>query len=130
MKTFEITRLNNAGTSDEYVGSVMVSDYPDYAVGDPSLPKLINPNEKITDATIIRIVFNYPLSHKVKLLFTSKGGFTRLNFFRAIHRGYSIIYREEDEDSRHGIWPHAMEDLFIEGIIHDGNDVYRLSIGS
>lgn len=147
MKEFEINIIYNKGTPTEFVGSPQVSDYPEYAVGDPSYLELVKPNEKITDASIIRIMFDYPLSHSVTLLFTNDGGFTRLEFYRAIYEGYTTIYREERGDvgdpgnlpgllnrapshGRHGIWGHGIGDLCIEAVTHVGNDVYHLSIGS
>lgn len=102
---------------------------------------------RITDLETIEIEFDYPLSHSVKRIFTNQGGFNAYDIFKAVHDGYTTIYREEEAATGdpghvpgmlnrqrsagpHGIWGHDIGDLYLEGIVHDGNGRVSLLIGS
>lgn len=131
MNSFEINYHPNwDGVEKDYETCVRVCDWHDSEVMDC----LVDASEVVADLEEIKIVFDYPLSHSVTFnFFSNSGGFTRFEFFRAIYKGYDLIYGAENREgsgSPHGIWGHGMGDLFIEGVRETEPGVYALSMGS
>ena len=119
---------------------------------------IISPYTIVSPYKEITIKFDYPLEHEVELKFKSdKNDFTRLEFWKCIHDGYTQIYKEEtdavgdpgricDQDNEkgdhnnlinrasstgpHGIWGHYITDLFIESVLEIKPSVYKLNMGS
>lgn len=104
--------------------------------GDDAMPYYTKPNEIknsldiVTKKKKIEIAFDYPISHTVIFTFTSrnKKGWTRRALYKAIVKGYRMIYRSP---VTYGIWGHDMQDLAIECVHRNriGNK-FTLSIGS
>ena len=135
--------LNNPSISeDDFVSCVRVVEY-----GDSNI-EVIDPDEIVITESDITIVFSYPLSVEVDMKFTSKGGFSRMELFKCIHKAYKEIYDTEHKmvgDPGHipgmlnrsksagpfGIWGHDISDLYIEGIKYkDEDQKYHLIMGS
>jgi len=89
--------------------------------------ELASINKRMTSLETICIRFDYPLSKRVLMKFTHAGGFTRKDFYQAVYEGYTRIYEEPE---KHGIWGHAMEDLYLEGVEEAAPGKYRLIVGS
>jgi len=131
-------------TADWGASPVRVVDYKN----DKRSAALIDGDEIVADSPEIEIVFDYPLSHRVTLFFSNDGKpFTRRNFWRAVHEGYTQIYREEDEavgktdnipgmlnrqesEGPYGIWGHHIGDLYIEGVQEVKQNKFELLMGS
>ena len=109
--------------------------------------KMVDPDGVVVTDEDVRIKFDYPLGHEVVLDFHSRKGFTRKQFWKAIHDGYKRIYDEEESavgdpgtipgmynraasNGPHGIWGHAMGDLVVEGVTEVEPCTFELSIGS
>ena len=115
---------------------------------DKSVQKVPYPKNLLDSREIIRIEFNYPLSATHTFEFHKKGGFTNMDFVRAVCKKYKEIYAEEDKsmsgkeryipgmfnrqtsDGKYGIWGHVLGDLFLEGAKLKSNGVWTLSMGS
>lgn len=127
-KTIEI--LHKYETVD-WNSAVLVDRYPTHAK-----MALIDADELITPLETLSVQFDYPLSQPTILTFKNKGGFTRLDLFRIIYEGYTVIYDEEedavvlDEDMPHGIWGHSIDDLVIEEVKIRKDGFVELEIGS
>lgn len=97
---------------------------------------LINPDEVVVQDEEIALVLTYPLSVEVKIPLQKKGGFTRLDAYKAIYEAYKKIYQEEERavgdpgtyenlynrresTGPYGIWGHYLEDLLVESVSYD-----------
>ena len=101
----------------------------------------------VTDLAEIYIEFDYPLNNPVIIKFTNDGGFTVRDFAKAVHKGYTKIYAEEEaavgdpghvpgllnrdrSSGPYGIWGHDLRDLFLEGFTMKSPGLYELIVGS
>ena len=111
--------------------------------------EIIGADEKVILAHTITIEYDYPLSVKVQVKHHKKGGFTRKDIAKAIHKDYHDIYRKEDKavgkptghipgmlnrdfsDGTYGIWGHDIGDLVVECVNYSVKKrLVRLDIGS
>lgn len=88
--------------------------------------ELANPDTLVVNEHSIRIDYTYPLHNPTNFNHENNHGFTRLQLFQLIGADYQKIYQEP---TRHGIWGHTLEDLFLEGVELNGN-VLSLGMGS
>lgn len=151
--TFEIDKryfIEDIGGDPDYTTCVSVCDYGDIKSGNYyDIFEVVDQDEIVTKKNLIRIRFEYPLCNPVAFEFKSPtgNGFTRLEFFKAVFDGYTQIYKTEEKDDkdpgmisgmtnrapsegRYGIWGHIIEDLYLEGIIDEGQGNFSLAIGS
>lgn len=111
------------------------------------LEDLLVPNEKVTDSTTIRVLFDYPFKYPEVVELKSNNGFTLLDLGTAIANKYKEIYEEEGKSEtmetpcyswnrkqthgKYGIWGHYLEDLWISEVDYDEtNNLYKLVISS
>ncbi|MHA1892268.1 MAG: tetratricopeptide repeat protein [Promethearchaeota archaeon] len=110
--------------------------------------KMIRPNERVIRDKKITIIIAYPLSNLVKLNIENKKGFTRMDLFRAIYKGYKNIYDEEEAEvgdpgpwkfslnrgksnGKYGIWNHYIGELVIERVSYSpSKKIIEMFIGS
>lgn len=86
--------------------------------------------ELITPEKHITIIFDYPLSNKTQLTFSSKKGFTYKRFAQCVFQGYTKIYKEDGPDGKYGIWGHGIEDLVLTSAYQTKPGVFTLGIDS
>jgi hypothetical protein len=92
----------------------------------------------------IEVLIDYPLKKPFRFAFERKGGFTLEQFVEAVCTTYRAIYDAErkkqttlpglvdapDNRPPFGIFGHALEDLILEGISHQGGGTYQIEVGS
>jgi hypothetical protein len=92
----------------------------------------------------IEVAIDYPLRKAFTFEFERRGGFTREQFVEAVSRTYRAIYEAErkkqttvpglvkasDNQPPFGVFGHALEDLILEGITHEGKGKYKIEVGS
>ena len=122
-----------------------VASFPRYRPEDLVQDGAINPVIIAQDSS--EIEFDYPLSRRARFTFTSPGGFTAWDFYRAVYEGYTRIYGAETSEAGdpghlpgtlnrapsegpYGIWGHGMDDLYLEGYREVEPGRFRLGIGS
>jgi hypothetical protein len=142
MKDEKWIDINTRRLEDNYTWCARVYEYPDAAKRNGVA--VVNPRQKITEATTIKIVFDYPLTNPATFTFKNEKGFTRLDLFKAIYEGYKAIYDAEKDpgtvnpvvlnrassEGPYGIWGHYMDDLIVEGVRKGRGNTYHLAIGS
>jgi hypothetical protein len=118
--------------TDEY-GEM--SWYVEYYAYEDYRFELRNPEEILIKDEKVDFIITYPLSVNVKITFTNKGGFRRIDIVRYLYEGYKYIYDEEtkavgnpgtyerlynrrESHGPYGIWGHYMNDLRLEGMIY------------
>jgi len=101
-------------------------------------------SELIAPFDRIEVVIDYPLQKPFRFAFERKGGFTREQFVEAVCTTYRAIYDAErmkqptvpglvdavENRPPFGIFGHALEDLILEGISHQGAGAYQIDVGS
>ena len=110
--------------------------------------RLFKPHERVIRDKKIVIVFAYPLSKLVRVNLENKKGFSRMDLFKAIYKGYKQIYDEEEAEvgdpghwkyamnratshGKYGIWNHYIGDLVIERVLYSPSKrTVELFIGS
>jgi hypothetical protein len=92
----------------------------------------------------IEVLIDYPLKKPFRFAFERPGGFTREQFVEAVCTTYRGIYDAErkketavpglvnapENQPPFGIFGHALEDLILEGISHQGAGTYQIDVGS
>jgi len=96
------------------------------------VPNIKYMTEKVWAGKEIRIEFDYPLDETYPMTFSRKGGWTLGQVIQKVIDGYAMIYKN---DTRYGIWGHAIGDLVLEGLSVSypkmgRGPVVQLSVGS
>lgn len=82
---------------------------------DKEIVELIkNKTQVVIEKERISLRFQYPLLYWVVLEYGKSGGFTRLDLFERIHKGFRKVYAEQEP-----VWQCKLNEILVKGVIYN-----------